>query len=335
VPGTRIRNKRRVRAFARDVHDATAADVGEVLADYYRTDAVWNGPEPINELDGRGSVRDEFWEPLLAAFPDLEGNDYILLGGRFEGAEWVCTAGNLVGTFEDDWLGIPATGHATWIRYGAFHRMEDGEIVETRMLVDVLDLLRQAGFEFVPALAPEVVVPGPSTRDGILLDEQDEDASARTLQLVEEMIFEGLDAFDGENLDVMGMDDYWHEDFTWYGPAGIGTTRGVDGFQDYHQGPWLEAFPDRGTGGDSVRMADGNYCAWSAWPSGEATHLGDGWLGLPGTGETVTFRVFDFWRREGDRLAENWVLIDMVDLLNQIGVDVFERLREHPRSVRR
>jgi hypothetical protein len=49
----------------------------------------------------------------------------------------------------------------------------------------------------------------------------------------------------------------------------------------------------------------------------------------------VTYRVIDFWRREGDRLAENWVYIDMVDLLKQVGVDVFERVREHPASVRR
>jgi hypothetical protein len=43
----------------------------------------------------------------------------------------------------------------------------------------------------------------------------------------------------------MRMDDYRHDDFTWYGPAGIGSTRGVDGFRAYHQGPFLEAFLDR------------------------------------------------------------------------------------------
>jgi hypothetical protein len=36
----------------------------------------------------------------------------------------------------------------------------------------------------------------------------------------------------------------------------------------------------------------------------------------------------DFWRREGERLAENWVFIDMIDLLDQIGIDIFERVRE-------
>jgi hypothetical protein len=39
-------------------------------------------------------------------------------------------------------------------------------------------------------------------------------------------------------------------------------------------------------------------------------------------------RVMDFWRREGDRLAENWVFIDKIDLLQQMGVGVFQRLRD-------
>jgi hypothetical protein len=34
----------------------------------------------------------------------------------------------------------------------------------------------------------------------------------------------------------------------------------------------------------------------------------------------------DFWRREGDFLSENWVFIDMIDLLQQFGIDVFAGL---------
>ena len=40
-------------------------------------------------------------------------------------------------------------------------------------------------------------------------------------------------------------------------------------------------------------------------------------------------RVMDFWRvaegNDGPRLAENWVMIDIPDLLAQLGVDVFSR----------
>jgi hypothetical protein len=67
--------------------------------------------------------------------------------------------------------------------------------------------------------------------------------------------------------------------------------------------------------------------ASSGWPSIRATHSGGDWLGLAPTGKPVTMRVMDFWRREGERLAENWVFVDVIDLLHQLGVDVFARMR--------
>ncbi|MDT3437169.1 ester cyclase [Haloarcula sp. 1CSR25-25] len=324
----RSTNKNRLHEFSHTIRDTTPESVRDVIAEYYHEDAEWHGPAPIDRLEGRAAIESEFWEPLLTAFPDLEKNDYILFGGEFEGEEWVCATGNLVGTFENEWLEVPPTGHATWLRYGEFHRFEDGKIAETRLLIDILDVLRQAGYRLFPSLAPEVVIPGPTTQDGVLLGDQDGAESQQTLQLVEDMIFDGLHSYeDEEDLEKLGMERYWHEDFMWYGPAGTGTTRGIDGFQDFHQGPFLEAFPDREGANHVSRFAEGKYCASTGWPSIHATHTGDGWLGLPATGESVTMRVMDFWRREDDLLAENWVFIDMIDLLDQIGVDVFGRIR--------
>jgi hypothetical protein len=40
----------------------------------------------------------------------------------------------------------------------------------------------------------------------------------------------------------------------------------------------------------------------------------------------VTMRVMDIWRREGAWLRENWVFVDIIDLLRQLGVDVFARM---------
>jgi hypothetical protein len=55
------------------------------------------------------------------------------------------------------------------------------------------------------------------------------------------------------------------------------------------------------------------------WPSVTATHGGDGWLGLPATGKRITLRVFDFYEVVAGRIAMNWVFIDLVDFLRQIG----------------
>jgi hypothetical protein len=36
----------------------------------------------------------------------------------------------------------------------------------------------------------------------------------------------------------------------------------------------------------------------------------------------------DIWRREGDLLKENWVAIDIVHILLQLGYDVFAQMKE-------
>ncbi len=43
-------------------------------------------------------------------------------------------------------------------------------------------------------------------------------------------------------------------------------------------------------------------------------------------------RVMDFWRRDGDRFRENWVLIDIPELLLQMGFDMFTRLRNRDKA---
>ena len=54
----------------------------------------------------------------------------------------------------------------------------------------------------------------------------------------------------------------------------------------------------------------------------------DGWLGLPPLGQEIMLRSLDFWRIEDGLIRENWVLVDLLDMYHQIGVDVFARLRE-------
>ena len=43
----------------------------------------------------------------------------------------------------------------------------------------------------------------------------------------------------------------------------------------------------------------------------------------------ITQRIMDYWRRDGDMLVENWVFIDMIDLLGQFGIEL---LPNHPRK---
>lgn len=289
----------------------------------YRDDLMWHGPHPINTQIGADAVIANFWKPLFVSLPDLERRDDIFIANTFKGSNWVGATGYYTGTFTRDWLGIPATGGVLNIRYGEFSRMEAGRVCEVYLILDILDVMRQANCW--PSQLPigrgvNDRVPGPATRDGVVLTPDDPTQSDRSLVLVESMI-KGLMQYDRVSLDSMGMERFWHPDMMWYGPAGIGTSRRLKGFQDVHQRAFLAAFPDRVGGDHKARIGDGAYVGSTGWPSIRATHLGP-WLGVPATNRPITMRVMDFWRREGNMLRENWVFIDQLDLLRQMDINI-------------
>jgi len=55
----------------------------------------------------------------------------------------------------------------------------------------------------------------------------------------------------------------------------------------------------------------------------------DGWMGIAPAGKEITMRSLDFWRCENGLIRENWVLVDLLHVYDQLGVDVFERMREY------
>lgn len=291
----------------------------------YANDVAWHGSHPLNDQLGAQALGAAVWEPLVRAFPDLDRRDDIVIAGEFNGGVWVASTGNYVGNFLAPWLGIAPSGRVASLRFGEFCRVEDGLVREAYVIFDLPDLMRQCGcWPLAPSLGVMHTVPGPATHDGVHAGPHDADASQRSLVLVESMIA-GLMRYDGMDLASMEQERYWHPDFMWYGPGGIGTSKGHAAYRREHQAPFLGAFPDRVGGDHKARLGEGMYVASTGWPSVRATHVGGGWLGLPPTGRRVGMRVMDFWRRDGDLLAENWVLIDMLDLLNQMGVDVLAR----------
>ena len=323
----KLKNKKLVWDF---LHGIAADNFKDRLAQRLAPNVSWQGPHPINKIIGGRSLASEFYAPLFTSFPDLERQDDVFLAGPWRGGDWVCATGHYVGTFTKDWLHIPATGNSIRLRFGDFYKVEDGLITSCFVLLDMIGLMQQAGVNPLPPWSGEdSPVPGPDTKDGILLSEQSDTESEKSAQLVEEMIAD-LMRFDPavKDFSVMRHERCWHEDMKWYGPAGIGTTYGIEGFIENHQRPFLTAFPDRRAGDNHVaRPADGNYVASTGWPSVIATHTGDGWLGQQATNRKVGMRVMDFWRRDGDRFRENWVFIDIPELLLQMGFDLFAQIK--------
>lgn len=298
----------------------------------YRPDAEWRGSHPLNDVRGVEEIEAKVWAPLLHAFPDLERRNLIVAAGTYQGADLVATMGHYCGVFRNDWLGIPATGRAVMLRSGEVHRIEGGRIRQSSVLIDVLDLIRQAGFwPIAPSLGNELQWPGPIGPGGIVLDEADPEIGAASIAETLRM-HGGIHGYTHDAADPRSsylkstQQQFWHDKMMWYGPAGIGTSRGWQNYVDYHAVPWITAFPDRHGVGHYVRLGDGVTSVTGGWPSVEATHLGGGLFGTGPTGRTVRVRVMDFYFHDQGTIRENWVPMDVLHLLKQMDVNVLARM---------
>lgn len=279
---------------------------------------------PFETLDVAGyhGVLDQ----LARAFPDLERRVTIEVAGRDgHGQMWVGHCGYWCGLFDGPFVDIPPTRRMAAMRFHDFVRLDGtGRVVEMQSLWDLPELMMQAGvWPLSPSLGREWHVPGPATQDGLAVSGD----GAQALGVVGDMLGGlGNDPL-GTPRDVMAQ--FWHEGCSWYGPSGIGTARGIDGFRKHHQAPFLGAMPDRRSHVDAGHFfAEGDYVGFTAWPGMACTLTGGTWMGIAGAGQEIEMRSLDFWRVEGGKIAENWVLVDLLHVYDQLGVDVLARMRE-------
>lgn len=322
---THAANKQAVASGLQAVFRVDIEALGDSVSAAYADDAVVNAFHPVNRLDGPDAITESLWRPVRTAFPDMERRDQIVVAGTYEGKDFVCSMAFLQGVMQAPWLEVPANHEVITLRCCEIHEVTDGKIVESHVLIDTLDFLRQAGFwPIAPSLGTEAPWPGPLTGDGVS-PSCDFERGRASLKLVKAM-HAGLGQFDGKDLASMDHARFWEPGFMWYGPSGIGTSKGLSGFEVHHQIPFLIGFPDRGVNRHIANVYDGDYVVTGGWPSVIGTHTGQ-WLGIGPTGVRVNFRVMDFYRVNGDLIAENWVPIDIADVLMQLGVDVFARVR--------
>lgn len=294
-------------------------------------DSVWDFAHPLGRVEGRDGAVQSFFTPLRSALHHVRRRDEIFIGGsntRDAGGTWVAALCHYVGTFRQSLFGVAPNGRVVFLRSGEFYRIQDGRIAEAKIIFDLPDLARQCGrLPFARELGTEMLFPGPATHDGVLPGTGDGPAS---LGLVQAMLSD-LHVYDpatGGSKGQTGHDGRWHDDMLWYGPGGVGSTYRWEGFVDDHRAAFLKAFPDRKGGNHYCRIGDGNYAAVSGWPSMTMTHA-DTYLGVPGSGKSLTLRVMDFYRCDFSsgkgKIAENWVCLDYGDLFHQMGIDIIAR----------
>ena len=325
-----LHNKRRYKSLIDCYAAGDSVMLTTALRSFLADNATVNVVQPLNAIAGR-DFTERVVEPMQRAFRHLHRRADMLFGGEYKGGEWVVSHGHYVGLFDQPWLGIPPSRDIVWLHYVEYHRIEDGQSVESYLYFDMLDLLRQIGIQVLPpSVGFEGFVPGPATSDGIVLAPSPADESTASLAMVDDMLSRLY-------TDDEAWRPYWHNNMYWYGPSGYGSYIGVDGFARF-QLPYESVFErgrvrntylrsgdatlDARVPGHYARFADGDYVASGGWPS-HGGFLANDWLGIPGKGQMFTVRVADIWRRSGDRLVENWVFVDLVDMLLGLGFDVF------------
>ena len=307
---------------------APAEASAELLGQYTTRDYLWEGMHPFNRQTGAENVARVFWEPLKRAFMPLQRRQNIFFAGRnhLDGhrSEWVCSMGHLLGLFDAPWLRIRPTRKMCFLRYAEFHRIEEGKIARTALFVDIMSVMLQAGLRVFPeSTGATVITPGPRTQDGLLFDAYPETQGRATMALIQRMIDRLLATGVRTTKEDLELD--WHDDMLWWGPAGIGAAYTHGRYLEQHCRPFEDGLEFLGHHGHVVEFAEGNYGGFYGYPTMRMKSRG-GYMGLTSHGEVeAEMRIVDLYRREGDKLAENWIFIDHLHFLEQLGVDLLAR----------
>jgi hypothetical protein len=318
-----------VRDYSQAMETSTPETVSDTLQQFTATNYLWRGVYPFGEQHSATNAADTFWRPLQQSLSRLQRREDIFIAGKnlYGGEIWVMSMGNFMGLFDKDMLGIPATRRIVNIRYAEFSCVVNDKITQTGIFIDLIGLMQQAGVNPLPASTGVYFnYPGPRTHDGLLLRDAPAHEGESTLALVNEMVQDLSDLNESGAMDCPSevLAKTWKEDMIWYGPAGIGASYTIPRYQEQHQLPFRGQLGDKKFNGHVCRFAEGNYACFFGWPNLSNSPLG-GWLGLPGGSKDATMQVVDVYRREGDKLAENWVLIDLPLWLKQQGLDVLQR----------
>ena len=314
--------------FYQQLDNAAPDALDGIMRRYTSNDYLWRGYHPFDELRSVEQVTQLFWQPLRLALTHLQRRQDVFMAGynEMDGFEsiWVVSMGHLMGLFDQPWLGIPATGKLTMLRYCEFNKVQDGKITETAMYFDIPHLMEQAGLQpFALQTAAQLVQPGPMTHTGLMFGEQDVTEGEKTLAAINHMI----NALGNWEQPLSLQDELrlsWHEDMLWWGPTGIGAAYTIERYAQQHAGPFRAGFKDRIFNGHVCRLAEGEFGGFFGWPNLTLEPTG-GFMGMPATGKRGEMRIIDIYRRKEGKLAENWVFIDLLHFWKQQGVDILAR----------
>jgi steroid delta-isomerase-like uncharacterized protein len=130
---------------------------------------------------------------------------------------------------------------------------------------------------------------------------------AENKALVRRIFEQGMNQADDRVLDECLTADFVNHDM----PAPV---PGPEGFRQV-LGMFRSAFPDMRVTLEDI-LAEGDKVVTRGVFTG--THKG-AFMGVPPSGASIQVKFIDIWRVENDRVAENWVRLDQLGLMQQVG----------------
>ena len=321
--------KKIVLDFYNSVQKCRTDEIPEILSLHYSEDIIWRGFHPFNEIQDLVHLYKDFWQPLKKSFTNLQRRMDIFFAGSNSLSSnrdvWVVSMGHLMGLFDTPWIGIKHTNKIAMLRYCEFNKIVKGKITEVAMFFDIPHLMIQAGLRPFPLeTAISLVQPGPISHNGLLFEEQNLIDTKNTSELIEQMINDVKiwNNFDKISL-IKELRKNWKDDMIWWGPTGIGSSFTIERYVEQHALPFRNNFINRKFNGHICRLSEGIFGGFFGWPNLTLTP-NKKFMGLKTTKKPSDMRVIDIYRREGNKLAENWVFIDFLHFWKMQGIEILK-----------
>lgn len=204
--------------------------------------------------------------------------------------------GYFYGHFTKPWLDIAPSQNLEFIRFGEFHQIEDGKVVQSQVFLGIAELIIALGrWPLAKSGGFEGVFPAPRSLDGLQMHANTVESSRASGELVENMLMQ-LTSPDA------AWRPYWDDNMLWFGPGGFGSYMTVNAFQQF-QTPFEQTFEGWGDGraegvsgvGVSCKAGDGQYAFLSGWPAITGVHVKP-FMGIAPEGKRIYLRDCDWWR---------------------------------------
>ena len=321
--------KKIVLDFYNSVQKCRTDEIPEILSLHYSENIIWRGFHPFNEIQDHVHLYKDFWQPLKKSFTNLQRRMDIFFAGSNSLSSnrdvWVVSMGHLMGLFDTPWIGIQHTNKIAMLRYCEFNKIVKGKITEVAMFFDIPHLMIQAGLKPFPLeTGISLVQPGPISHNGLLFEEQNLIDTKNTSELIEQMINDVKiwNNFDKISL-IKELRKNWKDDMIWWGPTGIGSSFTIERYVEQHALPFRNNFINRKFNGHICRLSEGMFGGFFGWPNLTLTP-NKKFMGLKTTKKSSDMRVIDIYRREGNKLAENWVFIDFLHFWKMQGIEILK-----------